>query len=113
MEDGGSNTISTDSASVGHGSGSDAVVHMGDLLPHVSMDAPPSNLAAELDSMLSFWLERRLPPISSSGTWCGAAGGCGLMVRSADGPQCAEAATEHGRSVAGGGEPAGGCSGCS
>ena len=53
MNDGGSHSISTDTASAGLGSGSDAVVHMGDLLPHVAMDEPPSNLAAELPSSQS------------------------------------------------------------
>ena len=47
MDGGGSGTISTDSAS--QGVGSDAVVHMGDLLPHVAMDAPPDRLAAEME----------------------------------------------------------------
>ena len=46
-----SGTISTDSASAVHSQGSDAIIHMTDLLPHVTMDAPPARLADELDRM--------------------------------------------------------------
>ena len=49
MDGAGSGTISTDSASQGHGS--DVVVRMGDLLPHVEMDAPPDTLAEQMNSL--------------------------------------------------------------
>ena len=47
MDDRGSGTISTDSASLTVGS--DAVIHFGDILPQVTMDAPPDVLAHEMD----------------------------------------------------------------
>ena len=49
MDGAGSGTISTDSASQGHGS--DVVVRMGDLLPHVEMDAPPDTLAEQMNGL--------------------------------------------------------------
>ena len=51
MTDGDSGTISTDSASGRLSQGSDAVINMRDLLPHVVMDAPPARLADELDRL--------------------------------------------------------------
>ena len=51
MTDGDNGTISTDSASGRLSQGSDAVINMRDLLPHVVMDAPPAQLADELDRL--------------------------------------------------------------
>ena len=50
MTDGDSGTISTDSAGR-LSQGSDAIIRMADLLPHVVMDAPPARLADELDKL--------------------------------------------------------------